>query len=107
MTDLIGQILLLLGAGIFFLAGIGLFRFNDPYSRISAVATASGVGIALVTAGVLFINPEPANIIKGVIAIFLQLLTASIASIVIARSTLNSGYPFSDETDTSEVDGPL
>lgn len=78
MTDVIGQVLLVLGPGIFFLAGIRLFRFNDGYSRISAVATASGVGIALVTAGVLFINP-----------------------------TLNSGYPFSGDTDTAEVDGAL
>lgn len=43
------------------------------------------------TAGVLFINPEPANIIEGIVAIFLQLLTVSIASVIIARFTVNSG----------------
>lgn len=100
---IIGQVLIIVGAMIFLLAGIGLFRFDDPYSRISAVATASSLGIVLVTAGVLAINPAPATIVKGIIAIILQLLTASIASIVIARSTLIAGYPFSEDTDTSEL----
>lgn len=104
MMGIIGQVIVGLGAGIFLLAGVGLFRFKDPYSRISAVATASGVGLVLVTAGVLLINPEPGNIVKGIIAIILQLITASIASIVIARSTLISGYPFSENTDTEELE---
>lgn len=101
--DLVGQLIALLGALVFLTAGIGIFRYRDVYGRMSAVATASGVGIVLVTIGVLLVNFEPGNIVKGIVAIILQLMTASIASIIIARSAINSDHPFSDDTDTEEM----
>lgn len=104
MMILIGEILAIIGAVIFVAAAIGLRRFRDPYSRISAVATAAGLGVAFVTVGVVLTDPQITNIVKVVLAVALQLLTSAVAAIVIARAAVNSGHKFSPDTDTNALD---
>lgn len=106
MMALIGEILAVVGAAIFVAAAIGLRRFRDPYSRISAVATAAGLGVAFVTVGAVLIDPQINNIVKVILAVALQLLTSAVAAIVIARAAVNSGHRFSPDTDTSALDDP-
>lgn len=101
---LIGEILAVIGAVIFVAAAIGLRRFRDPYSRISAVATAAGLGVAFVTVGVVLTDPQITNVAKVVLAVALQLLTSAVAAIVIARAAVNSGHRFSPDTDISALD---
>lgn len=106
VLDIIGQLLALLGAAIFVAAAIGLHRFRDPYSRISAVATAAGLGVSFVTVGVVLMDPQITNVAKVVIAVTLQLLTSAVAAMVIARAAVNSRHKFSPDTDTSAIDNP-
>lgn len=106
ILDIIGQTLAVVGAAIFVAAAIGLRRLRDPYSRISAVATAAGLGVALVTVGVVLVDPSISDAIKVVIAVILQLSTSAVAAIVIARAAVNSRHAFSPDTDTQELDNP-
>lgn len=101
--ELLGQGFTVLGAVIFVLAGIGLLRLRDPYMRISAVATASGLGVAFVVAGTALVDPQLDEAIKAVIAIGLQLATSVAGGIAIARAAVLTGHRF-DDTDTSELD---
>lgn len=100
----VGQILVLLGAAVFVAAAIGLRRFPDPYTRISAVATAAGLGVVFVTVGAVLTDPQPGNLVKLGIAVTLQLLTSAVGAIVIARSAVNSGHRFAPGTDAGELD---
>ena len=103
MSDWIGQGFALLGAAIFVAAAIGLWRLPDPYTRISAIATAAGLGVSAIVVGVVLIDPSPAAVVKGAIAIALQLATSTIGGMTIARAAVNSGHDFSATTDP----GPL
>lgn len=101
---IVGQVLVLLGAAIFVAAAIGLRRFRDPYSRISAVATAAGLGVAFVTVGVVLMDPQISNVIKVIVAVALQLATSAVGAMVIARAAVLSGHEFSPDTDTAVID---
>ncbi|MET3469237.1 cation:proton antiporter [Microbacterium sp. NPDC006705] len=104
ILELIGQIIALLGALIFVVAAVGLRRFPDPYARISAVATAAGLGVAFITVGAVLQVPTVDNVVKVVLAVLLQLITSAVAAIVIARAAVSSGHRFTEGTDTAALD---
>lgn len=101
---LAGQVLVLLGAAVFVLAAVGLRRFPDPYTRISAVATAGGLGVACVTVGAVLTDPSAASAAKVAVAVVLQLLTSAVGGIAIARAAVGSGHRFAPGTDTVVLD---
>jgi multicomponent Na+:H+ antiporter subunit G len=105
ILEILGQVLVLLGAAIFVTAAIGLHRLIDPYMRTSAVATAAGLGIAFIVAGAALIAPSLATTIKVVIAVALQLVTSAVGGMAIARAAVMSGHRFSDTTDPGELAG--
>lgn len=104
ILSILGQVMLLVGAAIFLLAAIGLFRFRDPYARISAVATAGGLGLVMITLGALFQNPNVTDLVKVIIAVILQLLTSAVGATVIARAAVNTRHEFSRDTDIEVLD---
>ncbi len=101
--SVLGQVLVLAGAAIFLLAAVGLRRFADAYGRTSAVATAAALGVAFVTVGAAMLDPRPADVVKVVLAVVLQLLTSAVGAIAIARAAVNSGHAFSADTDVAEL----
>lgn len=44
IADIIGNVLLILGALLFASGALGIIKFPDPYTRISAVGTAGVLG---------------------------------------------------------------
>lgn len=86
LLPIIGNVLIIAGALIFTTAALGILRFPDAYTRISAVGTAGGIGIILVVTGALLHQPTVPDTIKIFLIIVLQLATSAIGSIAIARS---------------------
>ncbi|MFP7761364.1 monovalent cation/H(+) antiporter subunit G [Marisediminicola sp. LYQ85] len=89
--DIIGSVLVVLGALVFATAALGVLRFPDVYTRASAVGTAGGLGIVLVVLGALVLQPTVADAVKVVIIVILQLATSAIGTIAIARSAYLTG----------------
>ena len=58
MAELIGSILVLLGAIFHFSAGLGMLRMPDAYTRMQAGTKASTLGNTLILAGLGFYHPE-------------------------------------------------
>ncbi|KAA9392888.1 monovalent cation/H(+) antiporter subunit G [Kocuria coralli] len=81
-----GDITIVAGALVFATAALGLVRFPDVYTRISAVGTAAGIGIVLVVVGALLHQPTVPDALKVIVIIVLQLITSAVGSIAIARS---------------------
>ncbi|GAA4109178.1 monovalent cation/H(+) antiporter subunit G [Enteractinococcus coprophilus] len=115
ILDISANVIILVGLLVFAVAAIGLFKFRDVYTRISAVGTAAGLGISLVIVGVFLMAPSWPNFIKLLIIVFLQLATSSIGTMAIARSayltgsTMQPGYfdhLAEDQTDRSETAQP-
>lgn len=102
--------LIFFGVAVFAGAGLGVIRFRDPYMRASAVGTAAGLGIALITIGAALTMPSTANLVKAALAVVLQLATSAVGTTIIARAAVNSGHDFSPNTDLSHAqqrDGAL
>ena len=57
MAELIGSILMLLGAIFHFSAGLGMLRMPDAYTRMQAGTKASTLGNTLVLAGLGVLSP--------------------------------------------------
>lgn len=84
--SVLGQVLIVAGGLVFLTAALGVARFPDVYTRISAVGTAAGLGIVLVVAGALLVQPSVSNAVKVAVIIALQLATSSVGSMAVARS---------------------
>ena len=94
VLTVIGSVLVVAGALVFVTAGLGLIRFPDPYTRISATGTAGGVGMILIVVGGLVLAPSVANVVKVALIVVLQLGSAAVATMALGRSA----YPGDGET---------
>ncbi|WP_084499734.1 cation:proton antiporter [Brevibacterium album] len=92
---LAGDVLVIAGALVFATAALGLLRFPDAYTRISAVGTAGGLGIVLVITGAFLHRPSVPAAVMVVLAVLLQLTTSAVGSMAIARSALLVRTPLS------------
>jgi multicomponent Na+:H+ antiporter subunit G len=84
MAELIGSILILLGAIFLFSAGLGLLRMPDVFTRLQAGTKASTLGNMLVLGGVAFYHPGWS--LKLLIVVYFVLLTNPISSHALARA---------------------
>ena len=88
-----GEVLIILGALIFATAALGILRFPDAYTRISAIGTAGGIGIIFIVIGALLHQPTLPDLLKVVLIIALQLATSAIGTMTVARSTFLTRTP--------------
>lgn len=90
---ILGQVLIVTGGLIVLSAALGVVRFPDVYTRVSAVGTASGIGIVFVVVGALLLQPDLGDGLKVLAVVFLQLATSAIGSMAIARAAYLTGTP--------------
>ncbi|QBI19509.1 monovalent cation/H(+) antiporter subunit G [Egibacter rhizosphaerae] len=96
--SIVGSALIGLGVVLVLLAGVGVLRFPDLLTRVNASTKAVGLGVALVLAGVAFLEPGVSATVKMVVAIFLQFATAPLAGHVLGRAAYHSGTPLWEGT---------
>jgi multicomponent Na+:H+ antiporter subunit G len=70
---------------------------------MSAVTKAASLGVVLVLGGVAFLEPSWPAVVKVLIAIGLQLLTAPVAGFALGRATYRAGTPLSTATRYDEL----
>jgi multicomponent Na+:H+ antiporter subunit G len=101
--SLLGQILAVAGGLIFLSAAVNLVRLPDVYTRVSALTTAAGLGLAFVTVGALLVAPTVPDTIMVLLAVLLQLATSAVAGMYIARSAYLTGTPLADHSRYDEL----
>ncbi len=101
--SVVGGILIAVGVGLIFTAGIGLLRFPDVFTRANASTKAAGLGVALVLLGVAFLFNTPEAWVKMTIAIVMQFATAPVAGHVIGRAAYRSGAPLWEGTHIDDL----
>jgi multicomponent Na+:H+ antiporter subunit G len=84
MSELIGSIVILLGAFFLFSAGVGLLRMPDVFTRIQAGTKASTLGNILVLAGLGIYHPDWS--LKLLIIAYFVLLTNPLSSHALSRA---------------------
>jgi multicomponent Na+:H+ antiporter subunit G len=96
MTEMIGSILVLLGAIFHFSAGLGMLRMPDAYTRMQAGTKASTLGNTLVLAGLAIYHPGWS--LKLLIIIYFVLMTNPVSSHALARAAYGSRIPIAGDT---------
>jgi multicomponent Na+:H+ antiporter subunit G len=92
-----------LGLAFMTVAGIGLLRMPDLPTRMHASAKAGTLGAALVLAAVAVHFGDSAITVRVVVVCVFLLLTAPIASHIIARAAYRTGVPLTRETVIDEL----
>ena len=91
MVEIIGFILITLGALLLIISAIGLLRMPDTITRMHAGTKASTLGSLLVIFGVMFL--EPSLWFKLAFLALFILITNPLSSSILARSTyLKHGF---------------
>ena len=96
MVELIGSILVLVGAFFLFSAGLGLLRMPDAYTRIQAGTKASTLGNILVLAGLGFYHPDWA--LKLLVVAYFVLMTNPLSSHALSRAAHAIRTPMAPST---------
>lgn len=101
--DLIGALMLIIGAALIALAGLGLVRFPDVLTRASAGGKATGLGLTVLLVGAaLTVGSARAFVVLGLAALA-QLVTAPVSGHVIGRAAYRSGAPLWSGTHLDEL----
>ncbi|MBD8507205.1 monovalent cation/H(+) antiporter subunit G [Hoyosella sp. G463] len=103
ILETVGAVLIVLGTLAFVAAAIGVLKLPDLYARISAITTASGLGLALIILGVMLHDPDALNIVKAVLAIVINLATAAVGGHALGRAGYLTGAPLTPRTGYDEL----
>lgn len=90
MTAL-GAALILAGAGLIALAGIGQVRFADLFTRIHIATKPSTLGILLVATGAMLRIQEISAVTLLVLTIVLQFVTGPVSAHLVGRGAHRHG----------------
>ena len=103
VSTVAGGVLVLLGAGLVALAGVGLLRFPDAYARMNAVTKAATLGVVLVLLGALVLKPSWQSALVLLAAVALQLFTAPVGGFALGRAAYRAETPLDPSTGYDEL----
>ncbi len=105
LYELLVAALLLTGTFLILLTGIGLIRFPDVFCRMHAAGKAGTLGVVLIVLATVvhFAGTDQDVWLRGILAVFFQLLTAPAATHLLARASYLCDYPLSERTAVDEL----
>lgn len=102
--DVLSSVLLLSGVALALLAGLGLVRFPDVFSRMHAATKPATLGMLLVTVGAAVRQDDGGNATKLLLVAAFQFLTAPVAAHMIGRAAYRSGTGALDDLVVDELE---
>jgi multicomponent Na+:H+ antiporter subunit G len=103
VADIVGALLLLLGALLCFAAAVGLFRFPDVLSRMHAATKPQTLGLLCLVAGVALEVRQLSVLGLLFLAAVLQLLTAPVAAHMVGRTAYRTRQVDEDSLIVDEL----
>lgn len=103
MTEIVVIILLLGGAAFMLIAGIGVVRMPDLYSRMHVATKSATLGVGCVLLGVSFHFGDLAVFTRALLVIIFFLLTAPIGAHLLGRAAYIVGLPLWEGTKWDEL----
>ncbi len=91
VLDVVGSVMILLGAAFSLTAAIGLLRLPDVLNRMHAASKPQTLGFLLLCLGLALVLRDPAAASMLVLAAGLQLVTAPVATQMMAKAAHRTG----------------
>lgn len=103
MSEIVTGIFLILGSFIVLLAGIGVVKMPDIYTRMSATSKAStlGVSVVLITTGFFFGTTEIMT--RTILIVLFLMITAPVASHLLGKAAHLNKLPLWDRTKRDDL----
>jgi multicomponent Na+:H+ antiporter subunit G len=105
MNDLLAAILLLVGASFLLLAGVGVLRMPDLFTRMQSATKASTLGVAAMLLAVAAHFGELGVTTRAIATSVFFLLTAPVTAHLIGRAAYFLGVPLWHGTVRDELQG--
>lgn len=105
ILEVVGGTMLVVGATLALIAGLGLQRFPDVFARMHAATKPATLGLALVLGGAALLVPDMGSRIKLLLVIALQFVTAPVGSHLVGRAAYRAGTELADDTAIDELAG--
>jgi multicomponent Na+:H+ antiporter subunit G len=103
VVEVVASVLLLGGVALAVVAGVGLVRFPDVFSRMHAATKPSTLGLLMVSAGAVLLMDDGADRSKLVLVAGFQFLTAPVAAHMIGRAAYRAGTGALDDLVVDEL----
>lgn len=91
ILDVLGSVLILIGASFTLTAAIGLVRLPDVLNRMHAASKPQSLGFLLLCAGLALVLREPSATMMLILAAGLQLVTAPAATQMMGKAAYRTG----------------
>jgi multicomponent Na+:H+ antiporter subunit G len=93
VTEWLSAALSIAGATLALLAGVGVLRMPDVFTRMQASTKASTLGLGCLLAAMVVRHPEMSFVVRAASIMAFMMLTAAVAAHVIARAAALGGAP--------------
>lgn len=93
MIDWIAGSLVMAGATLALLAGVGMVRMPDVFTRMQASTKASTLGLGCLLTALTIRHPDVAIVMRALSIGAFVMLTAAVSAHVIARAAVLTGAP--------------
>lgn len=101
VLDVVGAVLMLLGAGFTLVAALGVVRLPDLFSRMHAAAKPQLLGLVLLCSGIMLLMRSWAWVGICVLVLAIQVVAAPVGSHMLGRAAYRDGLA---ETATLTID---
>ena len=105
MNETLSAVLMILGAAFALLAGVGVVRMPDLFTRMQAATKASTLGMSCIVLAVALHFGELGLTTRALATMSFVFLTAPVAAHMIARSAYFVGVPLWEGTMIDELRG--
>lgn len=105
MSDVISGVLILIGASFVFMAGLGVLRMPDLFTRMQAATKAATLGLGCLLVGVAVHFGLSGVTTRAILVILFGFLTAPVAAHMIGRAAYFVGLPLWERTVVDELRG--
>ncbi|WP_424932253.1 monovalent cation/H(+) antiporter subunit G [Amaricoccus macauensis] len=102
MSEWIASAFLLLGAFFCLVAGIGIIRLKDVFSRMHAATKAGTLGLGLICVAVMIKAETWLGIIEALFVFVFMLLTAPVGAHLIGRAAFRKHQQMDENTRQDE-----
>ena len=103
VLDVVSGVLIVAGAFLAMVGGIGVLRLPDVFGRMHAATKPPTLGLVLVASGAILQLDQVADVTLLVLVIMLQFLTAPVGAHLVGRSAYQSGGQLDEDTVIDEL----